>query len=136
VEYYLPASKGTQVGRVPGVLSGTWRQVCLPDDRLSWWPFQMPSLEACCSIQIRQQAAPTACTPGSCARHAHGCLGARIHDASPSCVAMLQPSSMEQKFLAVGAGKQHRPPGIVDNTLDAPTAALMGEQMLAVQNTL
>ena len=50
--------------------------------------------------------------------------------------AMLQPSSMEQKFLAVGAGKQHRPPGIVDNTLDAPTAALMGEQMLAVQNTL
>jgi hypothetical protein len=52
-----------------------------------------------------------------------------------SC-AVLQPSSMEQKFLAVGAGKQHRPPGIVDNSLDAPTAALMGEQMLTVQNTL
>jgi hypothetical protein len=55
---------------------------------------------------------------------------------SRSGVLILQPSSMEQKFLAVGAGKQHRPPGIVDNTLDAPTAALMGEQMLMVQNTL
>lgn len=47
----------------------------------------------------------------------------------------LQPG-MESKFLAVGAGKQHRPLGIVDNQLDAPSAALMGEQMLAVQNTL
>lgn len=45
---------------------------------------------------------------------------------------------MEKQFLAVGAGKQfNQKPGVqLDTSLDAPSAALMGEQILAVQNTL